>query len=76
MIGLLIALIALVILGVALVVAAFGTLGVVAAVPIGAGLIWIALVGRSPGDRPSAPESEPDPSEWEPKPRLRGDEPR
>ena len=43
MIGLVLILIALVILGVALIVAAFGTLGIVAVIPVGAALIWFVL---------------------------------
>ncbi len=43
MIGLVLILIALVILGVSLIVAAFGTIGWVAIIPISAALIWFVL---------------------------------
>ena len=51
-------LVALVIVGGALIVAAFGTLGIFAAIPVGGALIYFALVGRHPGARAPTPHPE------------------
>jgi predicted PurR-regulated permease PerM len=61
---------ALAILGVALVTAAFGTLGLVAAIPVAAALIVGIAQGARHEPRPTPPPPEPE-SVWQPRPGKR-----
>lgn len=70
MIGLLLAFVLLVILLVAVVGAAFGTLGAVATVPVAAALVVAAWQVQRDHRPPAPPERQPE-SDWQPKPRKR-----